>query len=65
MDMRTGLDTDFNPRSRTGSDCGEQVYHKVHQNFNPRSRTGSDTSVRLPGWEEKISTHAPAQGATK
>ena len=35
--------SDFNPRSRTGSDLGLLYFHLWRiANFNPRSRTGSD-----------------------
>ena len=55
----------FNPRSRTGSDqsCSALSIHRP--DFNPRSRTGSDSSSSASSISAKISTHAPAQGATR
>ena len=54
----------FNPRSRTGSDPQSGSCRCSFGYFNPRSRTGSDKSALLEKSAEKISTHAPAQGAT-
>ena len=34
--------TNFNPRSRMGSDCLQLLYLVQHKYFNPRSRMGSD-----------------------
>ena len=62
---QTPEDRHFNPRSRTGSDRKASKSSRGPGNFNPRSRTGSDVArhdeqlVAL-----KISTHAPARGAT-
>ena len=39
------LCTDFNPRSREGSDSGQQRCTGNHLYFNPRSREGSDCRV--------------------
>ena len=57
--------TDFNPRSREGSDLSTSEIIAAMPDFNPRSREGSD-------WQEQenkivqswISIHAPARGAT-
>ena len=62
----TGYASDFNPRSREGSDHPNWLPHPFHANFNPRSREGSDGS----GGANQIivfdiSIHAPARGATK
>ena len=58
------LRTDFNPRSREGSDgiivkTGVDRWH-----FNPRSREGSDYRADAFTTVPKISIHAPARGAT-
>ena len=34
--------TNFNPRSRKGSDICPGIFHRSHADFNPRSRKGSD-----------------------
>ena len=56
----------FNPRSREGSDTRFYVItHHNSTNFNPRSREGSDFSCSgRYGEHIRISTHAPAKGAT-
>ena len=38
------IDTNFNPRSREGSDMKKSVLMFPRRNFNPRSREGSDGS---------------------
>ena len=57
--------TNFNPRSREGSD-GFKLFciHVFIAYFNPRSREGSDpdNSQDIPVFS--ISIHAPAKGAT-
>ena len=56
----------FNPRSRTGSDVISIGSLDLLPHFNPRSRTGSDALGFEPYEQEvSISTHAPAQGATR
>ena len=37
--------SDFNPRSRKGSDKANNGFGASHRNFNPRSRKGSDSAV--------------------
>ena len=37
------LNSNFNPRSREGSDAGRRGQLRVHRHFNPRSREGSDS----------------------
>ena len=37
----------------------------IDEHFNPRSRTGSDTALEQAEIAKNISTHAPAQGATR
>ena len=54
----------FNPRSRTGSDGGWVHLYQAGPDFNPRSRTGSDPRPTDFTDIDRISTHAPAQGAT-
>ncbi len=60
----TDILTNFNPRSRTGSDLHPKPGSLLHPYFNPRSRTGSDQPAAFPALSAVISTHAPAQGAT-
>ena len=38
-------ESDFNPRSREGSDHFSYLCNKYNQYFNPRSREGSDMTV--------------------
>ena len=47
MCVNLSANSDFNPRSREGSDSDsqEQLFSIVH--FNPRSREGSDSSALL------------------
>ena len=47
MDV-TGVDVDFNPRSRKGSDNNIVRVKPVEEYFNPRSRKGSDSSSSAP-----------------
>ena len=56
--------SDFNPRSRKGSDSGNADLYQDYSDFNPRSRKGSDYNVQAASCLKKISTHAPARGAT-
>ena len=56
--------TDFNPRSREGSDFNAQCCQHSGNNFNPRSREGSDSPYPLHHHFSAISIHAPAKGAT-
>ena len=57
--------TNFNPRSRVGSDFMYRLLHQPSKNFNPRSRVGSDCISPVNGRKRTISIHAPAWGATK
>ena len=58
--------SDFNPRSRTGSDLHRSSCPVPPPYFNPRSRTGSDEmSDLLADNRIAISIHAPARGATR
>ena len=57
--------TDFNPRSRKGSDCLLCSVKSIKQNFNPRSRKGSDVIALTIVPLAVISIHAPAKGATQ
>ena len=57
--------TDFNPRSRMGSDHLLIDDARTTNNFNPRSRMGSDPQQPLLRIQDQISIHAPAWGATK
>ena len=54
----------FNPRSCTRSDSPALPNSKCTLNFNPRSCTRSDQGYAFESFTEKISTHAPARGAT-
>ena len=54
----------FNPRSRGGSDIGSFYENGINNNFNPRSRGGSDFLAQKKHPPQKISIHAPAEGAT-
>ncbi len=56
----------FNPRSRGGSDSVPATQGTWNEkDFNPRSRGGSDTKSRRQSTEkQRISIHAPAEGAT-
>ena len=57
--------TNFNPRSREGSDAHEQPGAQRPRHFNPRSREGSDRRSNIPlQFAPPISIHAPAKGAT-
>ena len=57
--------TDFNPRSREGSDLRNLRMMILSTNFNPRSREGSD-QLRVPFRQQVlISIHAPVKGATR
>ena len=59
------LGTDFNPRSREGSDTITKQIITFSSDFNPRSREGSDgpgSAVHI--FSMRISIHAPARGAT-
>ena len=60
----TSSETDFNPRSREGSDASQKDYLGQYQNFNPRSREGSDNYERRQALLRGISIHAPVKGAT-
>ena len=60
------MGSDFNPRSREGSDREIFDYSAFAFDFNPRSREGSDViSTPAEHGAERISIHAPARGATK
>ena len=57
--------TDFNPRSREGSDLVATLSAAGVGNFNPRSREGSDVaSGQRDRLRLYISIHAPVKGAT-
>ena len=57
--------TDFNPRSREGSDSVSGHWYRQSIHFNPRSREGSDPLVKHIRSQVEISIHAPAKGATQ
>ena len=57
--------TNFNPRSREGSDDTIVTPPVFFGHFNPRSREGSDGLYILLLKSFRISIHAPARGATK
>ena len=62
----TSISSDFNPRSREGSDAFVNVIALQHiPDFNPRSREGSDKHLPLRHCKRYISIHAPAKGATQ
>ena len=56
--------TNFNPRSRAGSDRLNHFEQVFIIYFNPRSRAGSDCAAHMKDSILAISIHAPAQGAT-
>ena len=56
--------TNFNPRSREGSDHYLYKLNKRYNDFNPRSREGSDVFIAVLMVSMSISIHAPARGAT-
>ncbi len=56
--------SDFNPRSREGSDYCCKHPKVAQMNFNPRSREGSDSFQLFVKVMFSISIHAPAKGAT-
>ena len=57
-------DSNFNPRSREGSDGVGQWFSDRFTDFNPRSREGSDGVLREGTAMVAISIRAPARGAT-
>ena len=57
--------TDFNPRSREGSDSPSDLLLSSGLYFNPRSREGSDELGLLVWLFGTISIHAPVKGATR
>ena len=56
--------TDFNPRSREGSDFAVSSFTLLLIDFNPRSREGSDAAYAAATGGLQISIRAPARGAT-
>ena len=56
--------SNFNPRSREGSDDYDTVNFWQARDFNPRSREGSDAYELSQPTGYNISIHAPARGAT-
>ena len=54
----------YNPRTRTGCDGHMGLIFQVWFCFNPRTRTGCDGHVPGSLHLHKVSTHAPARGAT-
>ena len=56
----------FNPRSRTGNDCGFQLWTgQTKPCFNPRSRTGNDVDAEdIYNEFNPVSIHVPARGTT-
>ena len=54
----------FNSRARTGRDEGGVKYEYPDSSFNSRARTGRDCRPYDPLKICKVSTHAPARGAT-
>ena len=59
------IGTDFNPRSREGSDTMSKKLSKKPIDFNPRSREGSDGKMAKTNKIVTISILAPARGATR
>ena len=59
------LFSNFNPRSREGSDLRDGNISRWQYDFNPRSREGSDDPAPILVVNPTIiSIHAPARGAT-
>ncbi len=54
----------FNSRPRMGGDKKEEAQVMTRNRFNSRPRMGGDELYRDHGSEDKVSTHAPAWGAT-
>ena len=54
----------FNPRTRTGCDVVSCSRFWVSGSFNPRTRTGCDGLGQKVARTRRVSTHAPARGAT-
>ena len=54
----------FNPHSRTGSDCVATSLPVWSPDFNPHSRTGSDSYPDVKYMVLDISIHTPARGVT-
>ncbi len=64
--LHRGRDPRFNPRARTGRDAPRRARPPPPAGFNPRARTGRDRCNGLhPQITVIVSTHAPAQGATR
>jgi len=56
----------FNPRTRTGCDVLRESVLLPQDSFNPRTRTGCDVpGAKVSVLTSKVSTHAPARGATR
>jgi len=55
----------FNPRARKGRDPRCRTGHPRTAGFNPRARKGRDVMDFLPHWDQPVSIHAPARGATE
>ena len=55
---------DFNPRPREGSDFQSVKSNCDFHYFNPRPREGSDAQQAALEYDDRISIHAPARGAT-
>ena len=60
-----GFESNFNPRSREGSDFVLLFKSFTIRDFNPRSREGSDILFVFISKISEISIHAPAKGATR
>ena len=54
----------FNSRSRVGSDEQAVLNKEIYARFNSRSRVGSDLAWADVRFDDRVSIHAPAWGAT-
>ena len=64
MPTKSRSPTNFNPRSREGSDNRRPATAASYSDFNPRSREGSDAQIGHRHQSVHISIHAPVKGAT-
>ena len=60
----SGAASYFNPRTREGCDSDFPEVRQKQVSFNPRTREGCDTYFDVHKWNNIVSIHAPARGAT-
>ena len=59
-----GYNSSFNPRPRTRGDSSRRSGPRRTRSFNPRPRTRGDLALSAAFRAQRVSIHAPAQGAT-